>query len=52
MPTLDRDHVVLVSQAADDRDRAGLDDEEVIAVVTLTEQHLARIDLAQAPDRE
>ena len=41
---LDRDDPVLCAVALDDRDRAGLDDEEVVALVALAEQHLPRLD--------
>ena len=41
MRTVDRDHAVLRAVSLDDGDRARLDDEEVIAGIPLTEQHVA-----------
>jgi len=40
-----------VAVALDDRDRARLDREEVVAVVALAEQDLARLDGTSAADR-
>ena len=48
---VDRDDPVLVAVALDDRDRARLDQEEVVAGVALAEQDLAGLDLPHGSDR-
>ena len=52
MRPVDGDHPVLTPVALDDRDGAALDDEEVVAGVAVTEEHLARshrAELARGP---
>jgi hypothetical protein len=48
---VDRHHAVLHAVSADDRDRAGLDHEQVIARVALLVEDLARLDRAHLADR-
>jgi hypothetical protein len=48
---VDGDHPVLLAVALDDRHGAGLDEEEVVAFLALTEQHLPRLDLASRAER-
>ena len=52
MRAVDADHPILHPVADDDRDRAGLDDKEVMVRVALLIQSLPRHDGSQLSDRQ